>query len=148
MSDDYAIQVSFKTPTQTLINLRAADEPELDDLLSILGRQLKAVGEVELVLAAMQNIYAGMSPLEKVKLDAEAAASRPAQQARSSAPATSQSAPSGDVPICEHGPMQFRKGVTKTGRNAGKPWSGFMCSGPQGGPQCSPQFDKVARDSA
>lgn len=147
MSDsDYAIQISFKTPSQTLINLRAADEQEVSDSLEILGRQLKTVGEIEAVLAAMSNIYTGLSPVDKLVADAEDKAT--AVTAGPSTGSSQSTQGTGDVPICQHGPMTFRKGITKTGKNAGKAWSGFMCSGPQGGGQCPPIFDKVARESA
>jgi len=151
MTDEYTIQISFKTPSQTLINLRGTDEQEISEQLDLLGRQLKGVGEIESILAAMNNLYTGMSPEEKIKADAEAAASRPAQQQAPSGggsfggQAVQQgSGGGGDVPICEHGPMQFKTG---TSAKNGRPWSGFMCSGPRGAGQCSPQFDKVARTS-
>jgi hypothetical protein len=140
VSDDYAIQVSFKTPTQTLINLRAADEAELSEYLDVLGRQLKTIGAVEQTLKAMENIYAGMTPAEHLAKQATAPAqSAPARPA--AAPQAAQNA--GDVPICEHGPMTPVSGVKN-----GRAWSGHFCPLPKGSPgQCAPVFPPFKKGS-
>jgi len=145
VTEDYTLQVSFKTPTQTLINLRATSEEELSEQLDILGRQLKGVGEIESLLAGMTNIYAGMSPVEKVKQDAEAAANKPVnQQPNGPARQATQSpggAPAGaDGQMCRHGSMVWKTGITKSGRNEGKPWQGWFCPSTNRADQCDPEF--------
>jgi hypothetical protein len=141
VSENYTIQVSFKTPTQTLINLRATDESELSEQLDILGRQLKGVGEIEALLAGMSNIYAGMSPVEKIKADAEAAAAAPAsRQGNGGAPQPVQAAggaPAGaDGQMCRHGSMVWKTGTGKNGRE----WKAWMCPSTNRADQCDPQW--------
>jgi len=48
-----------------------------------------------------------------------------------------------DAPACKHGPMTHRSGVTKSGPNQGKPWTGWFCPSPKGTPdQCEPDFNR------
>lgn len=44
------------------------------------------------------------------------------------------------APVCNHGPMKYREGTSKTGN----PYKGWFCPAPQGTPggQCKPQFVK------
>jgi hypothetical protein len=135
VSEDYVYQVSFKTPTQTLINIRVQTEEEFQEGLDMLGRQLKGVAEVEAILGAMTNIYAGMSPEEKVRADAERGTSQPAQQAQQQAAPSG--APAGQGKMCEHGQKQWKEGVG----NGGRAWKAWMCPAPKGTPgQCAPEW--------
>ena len=43
-----------------------------------------------------------------------------------------------EEPTCEHGRMQFKKGISKTTGNA---YSGYVCNSPTK-PQCPPKWDK------
>jgi hypothetical protein len=124
-SSDAKIQVNFKTPTGTLINLYALDEPELEEHLATLGRQLRSIGEVEEMFGAMKNIFTGLTPTEKN----EQAASQPAPAQGQAKPAPAQI---GETPMCEHGQMVRKEGVRKSGRDAGKTVVDFHCPQPQG----------------
>lgn len=42
-------------------------------------------------------------------------------------PAASKEAPGGEKRYCEHGQREYKTGVTKTGKNAGKTWEAFDC---------------------
>ena len=41
---------------------------------------------------------------------------------------------------CQHGPMTFREGTTKSGPRAGQPYKGWFCPAPRGTNQCAPEF--------
>ena len=45
--------------------------------------------------------------------------------------------PNGKKEFCQHGEMQYKSGVTKTGKNAGKTWHAFDC--PDG--ECDRKWD-------
>jgi hypothetical protein len=51
-------------------------------------------------------------------------------QAATSAPA--------DAPVCTHGPMKWKEGVSKSGNN----YKGWFCGAPYGQTQCKAQFVK------
>lgn len=123
MSSDAKLQFNFKTPNQSLINLYAQDEQEAQEQLEVLGRLIKDVGEIEALLGAIERVNAVTQP-------APQGASVPAYQQQAQRPA-------GDSPICNHGQMEFKEGVSKS---SGKPYKGWFCPSSDRNDQCKPQF--------
>ena len=136
-NEDWKLQVSYKTPSGDLINIRANTSEELSVLLegvSDYSTQIAATGKL------IQGAYtasplgttgstAGTTPLQS---------SAPIQQAAASVGAPpSAVTPAGTAsPTCIHGARIFRQGVSKT---SGKPYAFWACPTPQGTPdQCKP----------
>lgn len=117
-ADTTAYQINVKTPSGTLINLRATDEQELSEQLEVLGRQLKEVGEIEALIGAMENVFKATSP---------------SGQSGGTVSSTAASAP-GNGPSCAHGAMTFREGQGAKGK-----WTAHFCPQPKGAAdQCKP----------
>lgn len=102
------LQVNFKAPDGTLVNLYAANKEELEALLT-------AAQDFAPLIGSVSQSFSG---------------ARPAAAVHNPAPAVNAlddrvNPPSGNV--CKHGPMAFREGVGAKG-----PWKGYMCSAPKG----------------
>lgn len=126
--EDWKLQVSYKTPTGDLINIRAQTAEELSVMLegvSDYSTQIAATGKL------IQGAY-NASPLGTTGSIAGIAQSPTSTTAPQSAP----SATAGlSTPTCIHGPRTHRSGVSKT---TGKPYAFWSCPLPQGPEQCKP----------
>ena len=128
--EDWKLQVSYKTPTGDLINIRAQTAEELSVMLegvSDYSTQIAATGKL------IQGAYTA-APLGTTGSTAGIAQSPTSTTAPQSAP----SATAGlSTPTCIHGPRTHRSGVSKT---TGKPYAFWACPTPMGTPdQCKPQ---------
>ena len=108
------------------------------------GRDFDApwvVVRAQSVGAALDALDEDMQQLLKVaakygKAFAELGGSKPAGGAAKSGAASSNSRPApgpkdhpdGKKEFCQHGEMQYKSGVTKTGKNQGKTWHAFDCA--------------------
>jgi hypothetical protein len=124
---DWSVQVSLKTKSGTLINLRGNTEEEMSTQLDMIANQLASIGGVEQLIGAMENIY-----------------NTPASGAKSASIPEAVTGPS-NSPSCvheaTHGPMVRREGVGARG-----PWGAWFCPTPKGTlDQCAPVFDKRSR---
>lgn len=143
MSDDYKFQFSIKTPSGSMLNVRADDEAELSEGLDVAGRQLVNVAGIEEIVAAMNNIYNGLSPQATIA-NAEAGAppinsAGPAPAWAGAPQAAQQAAPAGGGKMCQHGEMVFRTGGG--GATGKREWKGYFCPTAKGTiGQCSPEF--------
>jgi hypothetical protein len=126
--EDWKLQVSYKTPTGDLINIRAQTAEELSVMLegvSDYSTQIAATGKL------IQGAYTA-SPLGTTGSTAGTAQMPTSTTAPQSAP----SATAGlSTPTCIHGPRTHRSGVSKT---TGKPYAFWSCPLPQGPEQCKP----------
>jgi hypothetical protein len=126
--EDWKLQVSYKTPTGDLINIRAQTSEELSVMLegvSDYSTQIAATGKL------IQGAYTA-APLGTTGSTAGIVQSPTSTTAPQSAP----SATAGlSTPTCIHGPRTHRSGVSKT---TGKPYAFWSCPLPQGPEQCKP----------
>lgn len=126
MNEDWKLQVSYKTPTGDMINVRANTADELSVLL-------EGVGDYSTQIAATQAKIVGSYNLNPLSTSSSTTSTTPPL----SSPPTAVSPMSGTAaPTCVHGARVFRQGVSKT---TGKPYAFWACPTPQGTPdQCKP----------
>lgn len=128
-TEDWKLQVSYKTPSGDLINIRAKTAEELSVMLegvSDYSTQIAATGKL------IQGAYTA-SPLGTTGSTA-GTMQTPTSPIVQTAP---QSVTAGlSTPTCIHGPRIHRSGTSKT---TGKPYAFWACPTPQGTPdQCKP----------
>jgi len=125
-TEDWKLQVSYKTPAGDMINIRANTADELSVLL-------EGIGDYSVQIAAVQKLVVGAyntAPLGTTPSIQNTAPSI------SSAPTPVSPVTGTASPTCVHGARIFRQGVSKT---TGKPYAFWACPTPQGTPdQCKP----------
>ena len=125
-NEEWKLQVSFKTPAGSLINVRAGTGAELAILLGDVSEEELAtqISSIEAKLGVAHSL----APLEITR-------STPEQTHTQSLPAVSV-APVSDIPVgptCVHGPRKYRTG--KSGPNSkvpGTPYTAWDCPMPKG----------------
>jgi len=111
---DTALQINYKLPDGTLVNVYAKDQAHLESLLTSLG------DVSSLILATSSALGINNSPAANI-------ANMQAQLGAVEIAADKQ---------CKHGAMSY-----KTGAGAKGPWKGWFCPSPKGTPdQCQPVF--------
>lgn len=125
-NDDWKVQVSYKTPTGDMINVRANTVDEMSILLEGVGDYATQIASTAKLVGAAYNAI----PLS-TKSSTIGTTPPP------SSPPTPVSEVSGTAsPTCKHGARIYRSGVSK---NTGKPYAFWACPTPQGTPdQCKP----------
>ena len=127
-TEEWKLQVSYKTPSGDLINIRAKTAEELSVMLegvSDYSTQIAATGKL------IQGAYT-TAPLGTTGSTAGTMQMPTSTIAPQSAP----SATAGlSTPTCIHGPRTHRSGVAKA---TGKPYAFWSCPLPQGPEQCKP----------
>ena len=128
MSEEWKLQVSYKTPGGDMINIRANTADELSVLLEGIGDYSTQVAAVQrMVVGAYNAAPLGTQP--SMPSTAPAPSSMPAPVAPPSATPTS-------GPVCIHGARKYRSGVSA---KTGQPYAFWACPTPQGTPdQCKP----------
>ena len=120
-NEDWKLQVSYKTGTGDMINIRAQTSEELSVLL-------EGVSDYSAQIAATSRIVSGnyvAAPLGIVGSTPDTMQTP-----------TSTTAPTGEVsPTCLHGGRKYMSGVSKKN---GKPYKMWVCPQPQGVEQCQP----------
>ena len=125
MSEDWKLQVSYKTASGDMINVRANSAEEL-------SVNLEAVGDYATQIASVGKLIAGAYGVSPLSTPSSTTSQAPAQPSNG-AWAPPASATSG--PTCQHGPRIHKSGVAKA---SGKPYSMWVCPLPQGPDQCKP----------
>jgi anthranilate phosphoribosyltransferase len=127
-TEEWKLQVSYKTPSGDLINIRAKTAEELSVMLegvSDYSTQIAATGKL------IQGAYT-VSPLGTTG----STAGTMQMPTSTTAPQSAPSATAGlSTPTCVHGPRTHRSGVAKA---TGKPYAFWSCPLPQGPEQCKP----------
>lgn len=109
---DTAIQINYKLPDGTLVNVYAKDQAHLETLLTAVGDTATLISATAALIGANTTPAANVANM-KVQLGAEEVSSDKQ---------------------CKHGPMKLR-----TGAGAKGPWKAWMCPSPKGTPdQCEP----------
>lgn len=113
-------QINYKLADGTLINLYATDVKDLETGLADLGMV------ASLIKSTGKEFGGGQSHV--------APTSNGIAAVTQAFPGATQV--SGDAPVCKHGPMAYREGVSQRG-----PWRAHMCSAPKGAAdKCDPIF--------
>jgi hypothetical protein len=125
VNDDWKMQVSYKTPTGDLINIRANTADEL-------SVNLESIGDYATQIAATQAKIAGAFTLNPLSTSSSTASTMPPSfLAQVSGPPASVTS----GPTCPHGARIHKSGVSS---KTGKPYSMWVCPLPQGADQCKP----------
>lgn len=128
MSEEWKVQVSYKTPAGDLINIRANSTDELSVLLEGVGdyaTQIAATGKAI-------GLQYGLTPLSTSSSTANTAQGGFSNQAQVTPAPSTGGAP---VPTCMHGDRKYMSGVSK---KTGAPYKMWVCQQPQGTEQCKP----------
>lgn len=122
------LQVNFKTPGQSLINVYADNDTQLDLELSALQARIGTI-------IAIEQLIAGGGAVAATLPVAAAVVQPPAQPAAAPVAQPAAAAPAADAGMtCAHGPRQY-----VTGQGAKGPWKAWMCPTPKGSPdKCDP----------
>jgi hypothetical protein len=123
-TENWKLQVSYKTGAGDMINVRANTADELSVLL-------EGISDYSTQIAATAKMLNGASvaaPLATTTSTADIPVWA------TSAPVQTQ-APSSTGPTCTHGARKFLSGISKKN---GKPYQMWVCPQPQGADQCSP----------
>jgi len=125
-NEDWKLQVSYKTPSGDMINVRANTADELSVLL-------EGVGDYSPQIAATQQKIVGSYALNPSLTSSSTTSTRPSTY---SAPTPVSPASGTAAPVCKHGARIWREGISKA---SGKPYAFWACPSPQGTPdQCKP----------
>lgn len=120
-------QANFKTPGDTLLNVRASNGAEFSELLSALAEHAGQIAEVETLLRAASTAAFGLTtPTVATSTTAPATPAVPQQPAGAALPRPEASH------VCDHGlPMKLiPAGIAKA---TGKPYKAFyVCAQPRG----------------
>ena len=120
-NDEWKLQVSYKTPSGDMINVRANTADELSVLL-------EGIGDYSPQIAAVQKLLTGAYNVAPLSTPSSTPSIKPPV---SSVPDQAKAA----SPTCIHGPRVYRSGIsTKTGQ----PYAFWSCPQPQGADQCKP----------
>jgi hypothetical protein len=122
--EDWKLQVSYKTPSGDLINIRANTADEL-------SVNLESIGDYVTQIAAVQAKIAGA--FVAIPLSTSSFTENTTHTAYSPPPQVAP--PSGTGPTCIHGPRKHKSGVSA---KTGQPYSMWVCTMPQGPDQCRP----------
>jgi len=123
-TEDWKLQVSYKTSNGDMINVRANTADELSVLL-------EGVSDYSTQIAATARMLNGAAVVSPLATTTSTPATAPEN---TFAPFQGQ-APSATGPTCTHGARKFLSGVSKKN---GKPYAMWVCPQPQGADQCSP----------
>ena len=125
-NEDWKLQVSYKTPSGDMINVRANTADELSVLL-------EGVGDYSTQVAATQQKIVGAYNLNPLSTSSSTTGTRPSSY---SAPTPVSAASGTAAPVCKHGARIWREGISKA---SGKPYAFWACPSPQGtSDQCKP----------
>ena len=127
MSEEWKLQVSYKTPGGDMINIRANTADELSVLLEGIGDYSTQVAAVQRLVVGAYNA-APLGTPSSIPSTAPAPSSMPAPVAPPSTTPTS-------GPTCVHGARKYKSGVSS---KTGNPYAMWVCPQPQGVDQCKP----------
>jgi hypothetical protein len=125
MAEDWKLQVSYKTGTGDLINVRAGTVDELSVLL-------EGIGDFATQIAAVQKLVVGAAVTAPLSTPSSTPSTEPQ---RSSAPPQATPPSAGAGPTCQHGARKYKSGISS---KTGNPYAMWVCPMPQGADQCKP----------
>lgn len=120
-NDDWKLQVSYKTPSGDMINVRANTADELSVLLEGIGDYSPQIAAVQKLLTGAYNVAPLSTPSSTPSIKPPVSSVPDQAKAQS--------------PTCIHGPRVYRSGISKKN---GQPYAFWSCPQPQGADQCKP----------
>lgn len=126
MSDDFKLQFSVKTPRDSMLNIRADNQAEFEQLAAWALQNSARFIDLETAIKGVPPALAA-----NVQAVAVQQSGAPAQQYQQQQPQFVNE-PQGPAPVCIHGPMNFKSNYSK---KKGKNYSGYFCSADQ----CKPE---------
>lgn len=127
MSEEWKVQVSYKTPAGDLINIRANTTDELSVLLEGVGDYATQIAATGKAIGLQYNL----TPLST----SSSTASTPVSPTFAPTQEPTASGTQAPAPTCMHGPRKYMSGVSK---KTGSPYKMWVCQQPQGAEQCKP----------
>lgn len=132
MAEDWKLQVSYKTPSGDMINIRANTADELSVLLEGIGDYSTQIASVQrLVVGAYGAAPLGTTSSTTSTTQFTSSVPPQAQAPSAITPTTQQQS----GPVCIHGPRKHKSGISS---KTGNPYSMWVCPMPQGAEQCKP----------
>ena len=129
-TEDWKLQVSYKTSTGDMINIRAHTADELSVLLENIGDYATQIAATQRQLA-QANTIAPLSTSSSTESTEPVPSWNPPQ-----ANIPTATAPQQGTPMCNHGiPRKYKSGISS---KTGKPYAMWVCTMPQGADQCKP----------
>lgn len=125
MAEDWKLQVSYKTPGDNMINIRANTADELSVLL-------EGIGDYATQIAAVQKLVVGASNTAPLSTQSTTTNIKPPQ---SSTPPQASAPSATSAPTCQHGARKYKSGISS---KTGNPYAMWVCPMPQGADQCKP----------
>jgi hypothetical protein len=129
MAEDWKLQVSYKTSTGDLINIRANTADELSVLL-------EGIGDFSTQIAAVQRLVVGAGVAAPLSTSPSTTSTTPplsSQPPQAQVPSGGAAPTSG--PTCQHGARKYKSGISS---KTGNPYAMWVCPMPQGADQCKP----------
>ena len=130
MSEDWKLQVSYKSSNGDLINVRANTADELSVLL-------EGIGDYATQIEATRRTLSGVSVAAPLSTSSSTGSTMPPQSSQppqAQAPSSTAPATQGG-PTCQHGPRKYKSGISS---KTGNPYAMWVCPMPQGADQCKP----------
>lgn len=128
-TEDWKLQVSYKTSTGDMINIRAHTADELSILL-------ENIGDYATQIAATQRQLSQAATISPLSTSSSTASTEPAQSfVAPQAQGPTATTPAQGAPMCTHGPRKYKSGISS---KTGKPYAMWVCPMPQGADQCKP----------
>jgi len=129
MSEEWKLQVSYKSASGDLINVRANSADELSVLL-------EGIGDYATQIAAVRKLLAGASVAAPLSMPSTTpdTAPPPSFVPPQAAVAPVTAAPT-TGPTCVHGARKYKSGISS---KTGNPYAMWVCPLPQGADQCKP----------
>jgi hypothetical protein len=131
MADDWKLQVSYKTQSGDLINVRANTVDELSVLL-------EGIGDFSTQIAAVKQLVVGAgvaAPLSMPSTIPNTTQPPSSQAPQAQAPSGMGAPATGTGPTCQHGARKYKSGISA---KTGNPYAMWTCPLPQGPEQCRP----------
>ena len=132
-TEEWKLQVSFKTPAGSLINVRAGTGAELSILLGDVSEE-----ELATQISAVENKLGLAHTLVPLGTTSSTPAVMPFPSSQGGSVASVSATP---VPpaTCIHGPRKLKQGLSgPKSKVPGTPYSMWVCQQPQGPNQCPP----------
>ena len=124
-TEDWKLQVSYKTPGGDMINIRANTADELSVLL-------EGIGDYSHQIAAVAKLVQGAYVVLPLATSPSTPSTPPST---SSAPAPTSNPGLSATPTCPHGARIHKSGISS---KTGKAYAMWVCSLPQSPEQCKP----------
>ena len=128
MAEEWKLQVSYKTPSGDMINVRANSADELSVLL-------EGVGDYATQIAATQRLLSGVSAAAPLSTSSSTGSTPPPQSSTPPQAQTPAGMGTASGPTCVHGARKYKSGISS---KTGNPYAMWVCPMPQGAEQCKP----------